>query len=412
MRKQLTEAMVTKLAPPVSGRLEIHDALLPWLALRVTPNGAKSYVVRGRVRGQPQPIRVTVGDARLLTLADARQTARDTLLAMRRGEDPREEKKAKAASVARQQRTTFAAVAQAFIRDHVAGLRTSGRVAADIERYLVAPWDNRPIASITADDISEVIQAIVEAGKPAQAHRVLATAKRLFRWACAPARPRDERLTVNPTVNLSAKDFGLKPQSRQMALSNDHLRAIWTCAGALSEPWASYFRMLLLSGQRRSEVAGMCWSELDIERDQVWNIPAIRMKAKRPHEIPLSPPMLDLIREQERDGAHIFGRRLSVGAIGRAKARLDKLMAEIQPGLAPWQIHDIRRAVRTGLGAIPSIPHDIRELTIGHTPPALVATYDLHGYRDEKRQALTLWAERLARIIEPPPESNVVRIAR
>ena len=49
MRKQLTEAMVTKLTPPVSGRLEIYDALLPWLALRVTPNGAKSYVIRGPI---------------------------------------------------------------------------------------------------------------------------------------------------------------------------------------------------------------------------------------------------------------------------------------------------------------------------------------------------------------------------
>jgi hypothetical protein len=88
--------------------------------------------------------------------------------------------------------------------------------------------------------------------------------------------------------------------------------------------------------------------------------------------------------------------------IGRAKRRLDKLIADQQPDLPAWVIHDIRRAVRTGLGALPQVPHDVRELTIGHTPPALIQTYDLHGYREEKRRALTLWGERLARIVEPP----------
>ena len=66
-----------------------------------------------------------------------------------------------------------------------------------------------------------------------------------------------------------AKDFGLKPQQRQVALSDDQLRSLWQAAGELSTPWSDYFRMLMLTGQRRSEVAGMSWGELDLDNEQV-----------------------------------------------------------------------------------------------------------------------------------------------
>jgi integrase len=170
----------------------------------------------------------------------------------------------------------------------------------------------------------------------------------------------------------------------------------------------------MLSGQRRGEIAEMTWSELDLDRDQVWNIPASRMKAKRPHEVPLSPAMVGILTglRERRHGDYVFSTSFGqrpISGFSKIKMRLDKLIADDLPALAPWRLHDIRRAVRTGLGAIPSIPHDIRELTIAHVPSALVQTYDLHAYRDEKRQALSLWSERLARIIEPPA-GNVVSL--
>ncbi len=213
---------------------------------------------------------------------------------------------------------------------------------------------------------------------------------------------------VNPALALTAKAFDLKPIPRQVALSEEHLRAIWQAAEQLGEPWRSFFHMLLLSGQRRGEVAGMLWSELDLEREHVWVIPAIRMKAGRAHEVPLSAPMADLLKKLPRRGPYVFGRRLTDASIMRAKARLDAIIGSDLP---TYVIHDIRRAVRTGLGALPSVPHDIRELCIGHVPPVLARTYDLHGYRDEKRQALNLWNERLARIIEPATD-NVTALRR
>jgi integrase len=422
MKAKLTAAVVEKVAPPARGRLEIFDEYLPGFALRVTPAGARSFVARARIKGQPLPVTVTIGDATKMKLADARQKASGILERMRAGADPREPKVEPAAV----ERNKFETAAEAFIAEHVAKLRSKRKTEAEIRRYLIPAWGSRPIASITADDLGDVIRSIADAGHPHMARLVLAHAKRLFRWAAAPGR---SRIKVNPALALSAKkDFDIVTVPRQNALSPEHLRLIWTCAEKLGEPFGPFFRMLLLSGQRRGEVAEMMWGELDLDRERVWNIPAARMKAKRPHEVPLTGAMVDLLKdlhEHRGAGEFVFSTTLGerpISGFSKVKARIDGKIAEARAEelgkdaaekslLSPWTIHDIRRSVRTGLGAIPSVPYNVRELVIAHVPPELVETYDLHDYRDEKRQALTLWGERLARIIEPTP-ANVVRIAR
>jgi integrase len=418
MRKQLTAEMIEKLNPPPTGRVEIFDKIVPAMALRVTSNGGKSFVVRCRVKGWPNPIRVTIGDATAMKLTDARQEASDVLKACRAGVDPREARKAKAEEAERQRASTFAKVAESFIKEHVSKLRSKKYEEAEIRRHLVKHWGKRPIAAITADDVGERITAIRDNGTPHMARLVLAHAKRLFRWAAAPGRARQTGMKGNPCDGIKAKDLGLSTTRRQVVLSPDHMRLIWKATltwkatDALGEPFASCIRMLLLSGQRRDEVAGMTWGELDLSRDQVWIIPAERMKGKRAHEVPLSSPMVELLkklRESRGKGEYVLSTTLGkrpISGFSKAKLALDQKVAELngKKPLPQWRIHDIRRSVRTGLGAIPSIPHDIRELVIAHVPPALVQTYDLHAYRDEKRQALELWSQRLKGIVEPSAE--------
>jgi integrase len=427
MRKQLTAEMIEKLRPPASGRIEIFDKIVPAMALRVTPNGGKSFVVRCRVKGWPDPIRVTIGDATAMKLTDARQEASDVLKACRAGVDPREARKAKAEEAARQHKSTFAAVADYFIEQHVAKLRSQKYAEAEIRRHLIAHWAKRSIATITADDVAERIKEIADNGTPHMARLVLAHAKSLFRWAAAPGRARQTGVKGNPCDGVTAKDLGITNTPRQIILSPDHVRLIWKATlewratDPLGEPLALCIRMLLLSGQRRDEVALMTWSELDLDRDQVWIIPAERMKGKRAHEVPLSSPMLALLKkmhESRGKGDFVFSTTLGqrpISGFSKAKIALDARIAELhqkerleaQQNDVPkvefpaWRIHDIRRTMRTGLGAIPSIPHDIRELVIAHVPPDLVRTYDLHGYREEKREALELWAQRLKGIVEP-----------
>jgi len=420
----LTELSIEKLRPPTKGRIEVFDSIVPALAVRLTPNGAKSFVMRTRIKGRPDLIRLTIGDATAIGLAKAREEASDILKLCRAGDDPRAIRKAKAEDAARQRRNTFATVAEAFIKEHVAKLRSKDQVEKEIRRYLIDEWGKRSIASITADDVGERIRAIISSGKPHSAQRVLAHVKRLFRWAAAPGR---SLVKANPAA-FTAADFEIINQPRQVILSSDHLRLIWQAADATEAPFGLYFKMLLLSGQRRDEVACMTWGELDLNDAQVWIIPAARMKASRPHEVPLSTPMLKVLQAMKNErgkGDYVFsttGGKRPISGYSKAKAALDAKVAELRAkehggklpkdALPAWRIHDVRRTVRTGLGALPNVPHDIRELVIAHVPATLVQTYDLHGYRDEKRQALELWSQRLKQIVEPPPKGkgNVVSL--
>src|SRR5579872_2014186 len=118
MRSRLTEVMIGRLRPPVAGRLEIFDDAVPALAVRVTPNGAKSFVVRGRIKGDATPIRITLGDATAMKVSDARQEASDMLRACRTGKDPREGRRQRKVEVAKAEALQWDRVVETFIERH------------------------------------------------------------------------------------------------------------------------------------------------------------------------------------------------------------------------------------------------------------------------------------------------------
>ena len=396
VRKQLTAARVDKIAPPPIGqRLEIFDSIVPNLALRVTDRGSKSFILRGRVRGNRQPLRIWVGDPRAMRLAEARQVASDLLRELRLGRDPREQKRAAKEAAEQAAKTTVAAVADQYIKEHIGKLKASALAESLIRRTIVKAWGRRPVSSITTKEVAELVRSIAEV-EPHKASKTLNHCRSLFQWCMAPSRGYVDK---NPVAGMTAKrDFGITSVPRQVALANDQLRTIWRAAGALNFPGGAFVRFLLLSGQRRSEVAGMRWGELDLEDAKVWNIPAPRMKAGRPHEVPLSPAMLLLLREIPFQGPFVFSAGGSRKLTGFSVIK-EKLDAKIGTDMPAWTFHDLRRAVRTGLSALPGIPFEVRELVIAHVPDTLTRTYDQHSFRDEKRAALSLWDKRLAELV-------------
>ena len=213
---------------------------------------------------------------------------------------------------------------------------------------------------------------------------------------------------------------------RTRVLDDDELRAFWRATRRLGYPYGPLFRMLALTGQRKSEVAEARWSEFDLTK-KVWVIPAERMKTDVDHVVPLSDDVLDILKSLPRfkKGNHLFSTTFGkkpVNGFSKAKERLDRRMLRSWRAIArlrgegrrtaqikPWVIHDIRRTMRTGLSALP-VPDLVRELVIAHTKPGLHKVYDQHAYKSEKRHALELWAARLRNIVEPPAD-NVVPLA-
>ena len=215
---------------------------------------------------------------------------------------------------------------------------------------------------------------------------------------------------------MSPRDLVGDRVVRSRVLKDEEVRAFWRAADNLGYPYGPLFRLLVITGQRKSEVAEAHWSEFDLDA-RLWTIPAERMKADAVHIVPLSDMAVSILRNLPRfkQGDFVFSStfgHIPVNGFSKAKAGLDKLMiGELGATPPPFVLHDIRRTVRTRLSALP-IPDLVRELVIAHSKPGLHKVYDQHAYIDEKRHALDLWAARLRAIVEPRPAGEIVPMQR
>jgi integrase len=424
----LTERAIAALKPAEPGkRYQLMDTLVHGFGVRVTDRGERSFIFYARYPGKPGPARRRLGQVGKLSLSEARDKAKEWRAQIERGIDPAVEKERARREEEERRENSFAAVAREFIRMAVIGpnpakpkQRKGLEVARDIEREFISRWGKRPITDITQRDVIKVIDAAVERGSPYQAHNLLGHVRRLFNWAIA--RGVYGLRERSPCDRMKPKEVIGKKALRQRVLKNDELRAFWRATESAGYPYGPLFRMLALTGQRKSEVAGARWREFDVEK-RLWVIPAERMKMDAAHVVPLTDEVLALLAQLPRfkQGDRLFSTTFGakpVNGFSKAKELLDRRMlvalreGEEHPDeieLPPFVIHDIRRTMRTGLSALP-VPDMVRELVIAHARPGLHKVYDQYAYLDEKRHALELWAARLRSIVDPPPGANVVAL--
>jgi integrase len=196
-----------------------------------------------------------------------------------------------------------------------------------------------------------------------------------------------------------------QPASRDRVLSDDELRQLWPAldnAGKFGE----VLKLLLLTGQRRSEVTGMAWAE--IEPDGTWTIPGERYKTGKVHSVPLSAAALDIIGRQPRTSEYVFRSRWGGPFRNYSKTKID--LDRTVP-LPHWTLHDLRRTART-LMARAGVRPDIAERVVGHAQGGVLGVYDRHSYEAEKRDALEKLTAMIERILNPPGENVVPLEAR
>jgi integrase len=184
--------------------------------------------------------------------------------------------------------------------------------------------------------------------------------------------------------------LAVKEQSRERVLSLDELRAIWNAA----DPGCDYgviVRLLMLTGQRREEVGGMRWSELDLDRG-LWALPAERTNTGEAHVVPLSSQAVELLRGVERRPGrdNVFGNgRGSYSGWSRSKARLDG-----RAKVPDWRLHDLRRSLKSGLHEL-EISSDVTERILNHARRGVQKVYDRAQYLPARTRALQAWADHL-----------------
>jgi integrase len=403
-RRLLSDTFVRALQPaPAGKRHDYWDTKVPGFGVRTTDRGAKSYVLYTRYPPSKSPARRALGDAGKMTLAAGRKKAREWLDLIEQGIDPAARHQQ---AEEHDRRVTFGKVAEDWLSEVVRGRQRQARtVELDLRREFIPRWGKRPITGISALDIRDAIKEVKERA-PSQARNILGHLKRLFAWAEA---QQVYGLDQSPVDRLKPTAIVGKKNSRQRVLTDTEMRALWRAAEKLGYPYGDVFRLLALTGQRKSEVAEARWCEFDLQK-KLWVIPPERMKGDAAHEVPITDDAMTLLASLPRfnGGDYLFSTTFGarpVNGFSTAKVNLDYAMrVELGHAVDPFVTHDVRRTMRTGLSALP-IPDRVRELVIAHAQQGMHKVYDQHSYREEKRHALNLWAARLRNIIDPPADN-------
>lgn len=389
------------------------DIRTPGLCIR--QGAAIAFYAAKRPPNSTRFVWVKLGDYPALPLANARSRASGILGAIVDG---------RPASTPAKDVVTFTDVAEEFIETVLPFTRKGQqkRTAKAEERAFrqeVLPvLGAKPIIRITHRDIVGCLEGLAgrtarhgtrfASGGPHAARKVLPTLNRLFEWA---AYRNKGGLQSNPMAAVVAAEMlsGKSYNTVRDHVPNDAaLRIIWQAAEATPYPFGPLIKALILTGQRLSEIAEARWSELD-ETHTTLEIPPERMKNRQAHAVPLTERMRTLLDELPRfegGGDFMFsttGGKRPISGFSKMKARLDRTVATIGE-VEPWRLHDLRRAVRTGLSRAGVLPFHA-ELVIAHQQSGVHGVYDRFRYYTEKLDALASWEALLVKtgVIDPPP---------
>lgn len=422
----LTAQYVKGIAPPQSGRIEYWDTQTPGLCLRMTANGRASWSFRYRPReGGKRNERVTFGSLDTLSLADARDRAARVRAEVVDGGNPQLTRRQK--REAARNALTFEGLAKRYLNDYAQARKASWK---DDEQRLGRArkaLGTKEAASLTRRDIINFLDD-VKRSAPVQANRTQSIICTMFNWAVE-----EELLDANPIAGLKKR---AKETASTRTLADPELRVLWRALDETEETTkdiAEALKVLMLTGQRPGEVAGAVQRELVSLSDAKsarWELPALRMKGRRPHVVPLAPMARGIFadalsrRKAEENKESVFASRyldretLARHSLSQALRRvLAKLTPEGTDAEAvralqedPPTPHDFRRTVATGMAAL-GIPREDRKAVLAHVPGDIHGSvYDRYERLREKRIALETWERHVAALLGHDASANVVPI--
>ncbi len=312
-------------------------------------------------------------------LEGVRRQARELAARLGKGEDPR----------AAESVDTLGTIADEYLRHATSRPRT----LVERRRHLTRDWAphrGQPAASLTRADISKRLFEIKEQHGVIASNRSRSTLHAVMAWAAEHGR-------IIDAPRFPPKVLRSEPR-RERVLGLDELRTVWHAAG--DGDYAAIVRLLMLTGQRREEVGGMRWSELDLDAAR-WSLPPERTKNGKPHVVPLGRQAVAILRAVERkeDRDLLFGN--GSGAFSgwsRCKRRLDG-----RASIAPWTLHDLRRSWATHVAKLTGRV-DVVEMALNHRSGVLggvAGTYIRETFLDERARAMRLWAVCLLRPMPP-----------
>jgi integrase len=406
---KLTQAGIDRLAlPPGKSEVIVFDDDVPGFGLRLRAGGSRTFIVQYALGGRQR--RMTIGTAKILDAAKARQTARNLLAKVRLGHDPAVER---TEARARASDEPLGAIIGRFLARQERRLRP--RSYDDTRRYLERHW--RPLhglhlMSINRATVAARLGKIASEHGPASADRARAVLSSFFAWAIG-----EGLCDTNPVVGTNKHFDG--ERSRDRVLTDRELTVIWKALP--DSDYGAIVRLLILTGQRREEIGGLRWSEVDLEARQI-ALPAARTKNHRPHDVPLSDEALLILKSRPAHAGRdlVFGdgprtrdgedRGCGFQGWSKAKLALDQQTSSV--GL--WRLHDVRRTVATRMAELGVQPHVV-EAVLNHVSghkAGVAGVYNRSSYATEKREALDFWGKHVEALTADDNRSDGERIVR
>jgi len=395
MQGKITKRTVDA-ATATSSDLWVWDTEVKGFGLRVKPNGRKVYIVEYRPgpggRSAPKR-RFTIGQHGSPWTPDRARTEAIRLLGqVKDGQDPAAERTAK-----RGKGDTVAEVAKRYIEaQKIKGLRSWPETERVFGKDINPALGSKRLDAVARSDITKLRDSVAKRG-PIMSNRTLAYMRGFFNWCV------DEGLlTTSPCKGVKPV---AKAEERDRTLDDDELAEVWRAVEVVGEPWASIIKLLVLTAQRREEVAGMERKELDLKA-RTWTIPAARAKNKRTHEVPLTDTAIAIIEGVGERAASPFVFTTTgttpVSGFSKAKEAIDKQIAEARLAADPeasampdWVMHDLRRTATTGMARL-GIPPHVADAVLNHkqgTIKGVAAVYNRHAYMEERRRAFEAWED-------------------
>jgi integrase len=429
---KMTDAAIQRVSAAPGQRIDFFDShprdRQRGLVLRVSANAegkiGRSWAVLYRIKGNNKLRRATIGEYPSYSLAQAREEAGQIVQSARRGIDVTREREAAARAQASKEKDTIEAVVKSFLEDWRKRPKRKGGLRAEsytdhLEQFfdnrILPKWRGRHIGEIRRGDVDDLVTDIAKEA-PILANRCLACIKAMFNWAI-----RKEMIEANPAALVERPGV---EQARERVLTADELRWIWPAFETLGYPFGPFFKLALLTGQRRDEVAGVQWAEID-EENSVWTIPAARTKARRVHTVPLTKESLEVIEglkaTRREDVPFVFSvtGKTSISGFSRAKTLLDKAITKARKEnkgkelsvLPRWTVHDLRRTMATECSRL-GVARFVVSRLLNHADREVTGIYDRNSYLAEKTAAMKQWSSYLLNVVTPQPDKVASLAAR
>jgi integrase len=394
----------------VETRTDFTDPDVKGLALRVTPNGSKSWAYTYRRKSDGRKRRVTLGEFPAISLYQARAKASGHRAAIAEGADPASEK------IAQKKVEAVDQLLDRYLTDYApAESKWTAEVRRIFKKDVRPAIGSHKITAVTKADILAILNAVKDRGAGVTSNRTLAALRKAFNWAIS-----EGYLQASPVQGIGQR---VKEQSRSRTLSEPEIRAFWTGLdnAKMAAGTKLALRIALVTGQRIGEVCGALKSEIDMKK-AAWLIPARRVKNRRDHSIPLSPIAIELFREaveMSGDSPFLFPSRPRSSSVRRQQHlashgvghAMRGALKELGLAKNPATPHDLRRTVASHLAAM-GIGENVVARVLNHASEIgktiTGAVYIRHSFATEKRHALDAWARELERITTGQVSEGVV----